>query len=121
MPIVREGRADPQWGATVKNLSRGRPTPYPTDPLTKAVDPFGVSVAPKRERSLKLEDNGILFDVSDIKGDVLELLFRKPSTPRSNQPTGRIAILLGNEPTSVFVRTFLPPLFIQRYHSDVWP
>lgn len=91
--------------ATIGYLRSSRLVLFPAEVLIEVADPSGARIAPKREDVLGLADIGVLSDVSDAKGDVIQLFVRK--TP------GR------SEPTRIFIPILLRPLVMEYCHSDV--
>lgn len=68
---------------------------------------------------LELAGKGALFETLNTKGDVSRFFVRKTLIVRSDHPTGRLARLVGDEPTRIYVPILLRPLVMQRGHVDV--
>ena len=99
-------------------MRRGCSVPFPSDVLSSVSDSFGVRIAPQKEDVLELARKGVLIDISNDEEEAVPLFVRKPSSRKSNHPTGRVASLLQDEPTRIFVPILLRPLVMQRIHSD---
>ena len=114
----REQLADPVCRATMAYLERGCPIPFPSDVLTDVVDSVRVQIAPTKDDVLELAGKSALVEVSH-DGRTVQLLVRRPSTRKNDLRTGRVASLLDDEPTRIFVPMLLRPLVLQRCHADV--
>ena len=110
----------------VAYLRRDCLAPFPSNDSTRPI-PYDVLTwfrffwcldCPTKGDLLELASNGALVDVLNDNGEVVPLLVRKPPTRRNHQPTGRVASLLKDEPTRIFVPILLRPLVVQRVHSD---
>ena len=107
MDWSKEQHADPLCRATIAYLRRGCPVPFPSDVLTGVSDSLGVRIAPQKEDVLELARKGVLVDILNDVGEAVPLFVRKPSSRKSSHPTCRVASLLQDEPTRIFVHILL--------------
>ena len=61
-----------------------------------------------------------MVDILNDEGEAIPLFVHKSSSRKSSQPTGRVASLLQDEPTRVFVPILLRPLVMHvPLHMDL--
>lgn len=68
---------------------------------------------------LKLAERSVLSETLNDKGKVPKSLVRKLSVTTSNQRTGRVASLLGDELTRIYAPILLRSLVIQSCNADL--